>query len=35
MCIAEYDEERTIAEFREEAREKGILEGMERAWKKV
>ena len=26
MCITEYDEERTIAEFREEAREEGVID---------
>ena len=27
MCITEYDEERTIAEFREEGKEEGRAEG--------
>ena len=27
MCITEYDEERTFAEFQEEAREEGRAEG--------
>ncbi len=29
MCITEYDEERTIAEFREEGKEEGRAEGLE------